>query len=399
MLSVEASAWLEKYVAAGGQPIEGLQLVQKMNLAGKGNEVHNELKLVQNGRPRLTSPENPVHMPGLFTTDEAPVPQEQYPTPDTQSVAQLAPTPVAPLQPKKRGRPSVNWSERPKTQQELDLFELSLEIEEKNAQETGQLGFIATAMIYASLPHSEINSAVFKRKSGNILLTILNDPDIGLPFGKIPRIITAFLCTEAKRTSSPEIELGRSQAEFAKNLGLNSGGGKRGDLTRLKDQAIRLFTSHITLTGTPDVQFHWRNVNLTDNGMLLWNPHAPHAKSAWESKLTLSQVFFDECINHSVPIDLRVIHKLTSPLAIDIYVWLTYRLNSIAHPTPISWDQIKWQFGANYANDAQGLRNFILAFKTQLRRVMSVYPEARVTTDSKKLTLLPSKSHIASIGR
>ncbi|ANN80894.1 hypothetical protein BAU07_26045 (plasmid) [Bordetella flabilis] len=244
-----------------------------------------------------------------------------------------------------------------------------------------------------------MNSAVFKRKNGNIALTIMNDPDIGLPFGKIPRIITTFLCTEAKRTEKPEIELGRSQAEFARKLGLNSGGGERGDLTRLKDQAVRLFTSRITLTGTPDSQFHWKNVDLTRDGMLLWSPHQPHEKSAWESRLTLSEIFFQECMEHSVPIDLRVVHKLTSPLAIDIYVWLTYRLNSIAYPTPISWDQIKWQFGANYANDAQGLRNFISAFKTQLRRVMAVYPEAKVTTDSKKLTLIPSKSHISSISR
>ncbi len=389
MLNADDSAWMQRYVAAGGDHTQGVQLLQKMKLSGKEHDFPPGLgPTAENGRPRLAPPSNPVYTPGLFTSTEAPVPPAPEP-------AQQAATdqPEEP-QSKKRGRPPVNWKERPKTQQELDLFELSLEIEEKNAAEHGQLGFIATAMIYASLPHSQIDSAVFKRKSGNISLTILNDPDIGLPYGKIPRVITAFLCTEAKRTGTPEISLGDSQTEFAKKLGLKSGGGVRGDLTRLKDQAFRLFTSHITLVGAPDAQLHWRNVNLTDNGMLLWNPHKPSEKSAWESKLTLSQVFFDECIDHSVPIDLRVIHKLTSPLAIDIYAWLTYRLNSIAYPTPISWEQIKWQFGANYADDAQGLRNFIVAFRTQLRRVMSVYPEAKVSVDSRKLTLIPSASHI-----
>ncbi|WP_323025662.1 replication protein RepA [Castellaniella sp.] len=390
---------MERYVSAGGDPVQGVQLLQKMKLSGKEHQAPAGLEQVrENGHLRLTSPETRVFTPGLFTSDEAPAPQALPPeknqgAPSHQAVAQpIAPAEAAPK--KSRGRPPVNWKERPKTQQELDLFELSLEIEEKNAAEHGKLGFIATAMIYASLPHSQIDSAVFKRKSGNISLTILNDPDIGLPYGKIPRIITAFLCTEAKRTGTREIELGSSQSEFAKKLGLKSGGGVRGDLTRLKDQAFRLFTSHITLVGTPDAQLHWRNVNLTDDGMLLWNPHNSREVSAWESKLTLSQVFFDECIDHSVPIDLRVIHKLTSPLAIDIYAWLTYRLNSISYPTPISWEQIKWQFGANYADDAQGLRNFILAFRTQLRRVMSVYPEAKVSVDSRKLTLLPSTSHI-----
>ncbi|MPT40144.1 MAG: MFS transporter, partial [Achromobacter sp.] len=169
-------------------------------------------------------------------------------------------------------------------------------------------------------------------------------------------------------------------------LGLGTGGGPRGDLTRLTEQAKRLFTSHITLIGAPDSQFHWRNVNLTDSGMLLWNPHDPDAKSPWESQLTLSQKFFDECIAHSVPIDLRVLHKLRSPLAIDIYIWMTYRYNSISAPTPISWKQLKWQFGANYADDEQGLKNFITSFKTCLRMVSSVYREAKFRTTKDTLT-------------
>ncbi len=249
-------------------------------------------------------------------------------------------------------------------------------------------------MIYASLPHSEIEGAVFKRRNGDISLTILNDPDIGLPYGKMPRLITAFLCTEAKRTKEPVISLGRSKNEFAKKLGLGTGGGPRGDLTRLTEQAKRLFTSHITLIGTPDSQFHWRNINLTDSGMLLWNPHDPDAKSPWESQLTLSQKFFDECIAHSVPIDLRVLHKLRSPLAIDIYIWMTYRYNSISAPTPISWKQLKWQFGANYADHEQGLKNFITSFKSCLRMVSSVYREAKFRTTQTTLILLPSPPHV-----
>ena len=249
-------------------------------------------------------------------------------------------------------------------------------------------------MIYASLPHSAIEGAVFKRRNGDLSLTILNDPDIGLPYGKMPRLITAFLCTEAKRTKEPVISLGRSKNEFAKKLGLSTSGGSRGDLTRLTEQAKRLFTSHITLIGAPDSQFHWRNVTMTDSGMLLWNPHDPDAKSPWESELTLSQKFFDECIAHSVPIDLRVLHKLRSPLAIDIYIWLTYRYNSISAPTPISWKQLKWQFGANYADHEQGLKNFITNFKSCLRMVSSVYREAKFRTTQTTLILLPSPPHV-----
>ena len=391
----DEATWVAKYVAMGGNEREGRGMYQRMKQAQENSpfsvalppratdQLDTHLRNAQ--EPHAPSPKAASVEADLF--DDLPTP----PQPPQQSAL---PAPQDAPQKKKRGRPAVNWSDRPKRQGELDLFQLSLEIEEKPAKDHNQLGVIATAMIYASLPHSEIEGAVFKRRNGDLSLTILNDPDIGLPYGKMPRLITAFLCTEAKRTKEPVISLGRSKNEFAKKLGLGTGGGPRGDLTRLTEQAKRLFTSHITLIGAPDSQFHWRNVNLTDSGMLLWNPHDPDAKSPWESQLTLSQKFFDECIAHSVPIDLRVLHKLRSPLAIDIYIWMTYRYNSISAPTPISWKQLKWQFGANYADDEQGLKNFITSFKTCLRMVSSVYREAKFRTTKDTLTLLPSPPHV-----
>lgn len=391
----DEATWVAKYVAMGGNEREGRGMYQRMKQAQENSpfsvalppratdQLDTHLRNAQ--EPHAPSPKTASVEADLF--DDLPAP----PQPPQQAAL---PAPQDAPQKKKRGRPAVNWSDRPKRQGELDLFQLSLEIEEKPAKDHNQLGVIATAMIYASLPHSEIEGAVFKRRNGDLSLTILNDPDIGLPYGKMPRLITAFLCTEAKRTKEPVISLGRSKNEFAKKLGLGTGGGPRGDLTRLTEQAKRLFTSHITLIGAPDSQFHWRNVNLTDSGMLLWNPHDPDAKSPWESQLTLSQKFFDECIAHSVPIDLRVLHKLRSPLAIDIYIWMTYRYNSISAPTPISWKQLKWQFGANYADDEQGLKNFITSFKTCLRMVSSVYREAKFRTTKDTLTLLPSPPHV-----
>lgn len=409
----DEATWVAKYVAMGGNEREGRGMYQRMKQAQEnspyavalppkasdklkdahlssdtGNQPLFKKQVIFNGHdPDEASPSAASVEADLF--HDLPIPPQQ-----PQSQQATLPAQQDTPQKKKRGRPAVNWSDRPKRQGELDLFQLSLEIEEKPAKDHNQLGVIATAMIYASLPHSEIEGAVFKRRNGDLSLTILNDPDIGLPYGKMPRLITAFLCTEAKRTKEPVISLGRSKNEFAKKLGLGTGGGPRGDLTRLTEQAKRLFTSHITLIGAPDSQFHWRNVNLTDSGLLLWNPHDPDAKSPWESQLTLSQKFFDECIAHSVPIDLRVLHKLRSPLAIDIYIWMTYRYNSISAPTPISWKQLKWQFGANYADDEQGLKNFITSFKTCLRMVSSVYREAKFRTTKDTLTLLPSPPHV-----
>lgn len=48
----------------------------------------------------------------------------------------------------------------------------------------------------------------------------------------------------------------------------------------------------------------------------------------WTSKVRLSDSFFRECIAKPVPIDLRAYKALRgSPLAMDVYTWLTYRLS------------------------------------------------------------------------
>lgn len=42
--------------------------------------------------------------------------------------------------------------------------------------------------------------------------------------------------------------------------------------------------------------------------------------------------------------DMRIVSELQSPFAIDIYCWLSYRLNSVTTPIRISWTQLQGQF-------------------------------------------------------
>ena len=59
-----------------------------------------------------------------------------------------------------------------------------------------------------------------------------------LPFGNIPRLLLAWVTTEAVRTQSRELILGSSLSEFMGKLGMDSVGGAR---TRLRNQMRRLF--------------------------------------------------------------------------------------------------------------------------------------------------------------
>ena len=60
-----------------------------------------------------------------------------------------------------------------------------------------------------------------------------------LPFGNLPRLILAWLCTEAVRTQSRVIVLGTSMAKFLKTLGVYTTSGET--QTRLRNQMKRLF--------------------------------------------------------------------------------------------------------------------------------------------------------------
>ena len=120
----------------------------------------------------------------------------------------------------------------------------------------------------------------------------------------------------------------------------------------------------------------------------------------WSSRVTLSQKFFEEMTSSPVPIDLRALKALKrSPLRLDIYSWLTWRLYSVRKPTQIPWEYLKAQFGSGYADDAQGLRDFRKAFIEALNAVKLFYREANVTPMEGALSLRPSSTHVLSESR
>ena len=105
-----------------------------------------------------------------------------------------------------------------------------------------------------------------------------------LPFGNLPRLLIAWLCTEAVRTQNPEIVLGPSLSEFMGKLGMDSIGGAR---TRLRNQMRRLFNAHVQLVYKD--QHGEANVSssVADRSEFWWNERKPDERVLWESKIEL----------------------------------------------------------------------------------------------------------------
>ena len=103
--------------------------------------------------------------------------------------------------------------------------------------------------------------------------------------------------------------------------------------------------------------------------------------SLWDSTLELTQDFYDEILKSPVPLNLTALNSLTrSPLAMDIYTWLVYRvfvLKRSGKPfVMIPWAALKEQFGSDYADTGNGLTCFKYNFKLRLKDVLAYYPEA-----------------------
>ena len=271
------------------------------------------------------------------------------------------------------------------------LISQALAIEAESAQEAGALGFMARAMALATLPHRKVEGPEYSRTNGAYTLTILAPSAVGLPYGSIPRLLIAWLSTEAIKTQSRELELGDSMSGFMRELGLVPTGGRWGSITRLKDQTNRLFRSSISACYEDKKKQAEMGYRVADSSILWWDPKQPDQKTLWKSSVTISEPFYREIVDYPIPVDLRVLKALKqSPLALDIYIWLTYRMSYLSKPTTIPWEALSMQFGSNYA----AIRDFRLHFNKELKRVLALYPEADAMPTDHGLALKPSLPHV-----
>ncbi|MCU1248255.1 MAG: plasmid encoded RepA protein [Edaphobacter sp.] len=170
----------------------------------------------------------------------------------------------------------------------------------------------------------------------------------------------------------------------------------------VREQAWRLFTCTVSITADlNEADEHRKRLSkmlIAEDIELWWTSKATSQNSLWESRLELSQKFFDYLIDKPVPIDWEAVRQLRrSPLALDLYFWLTHRMSYLCHQTTIAWvgpGSLAEQLGSNYGDDRFGRRDFRLHIMKQLKNVLSVYSTAKLEASDIGLTLLPSPTHV-----
>ena len=280
----------------------------------------------------------------------------------------------------------------------LSLSRLAAEglaMEAQAAQEAGELGYMARLLVQATMPHSDPKTLRVERSNGLVTLRMTATGD-GLPYGGIPRLLLAWVTTEAVRTRERTVTLGPTLSGFMAQLDLVPTGGRWGTIPRLRGQMRRLFTSVVSATydNRPEGRWDYTAIPVADQVHDFWDPQRPDQAALWESTVTLGERFFLEILERPVPVDMRALRALKrSPLALDLYTWLTYRMSYLRAPTAIPWEALHAQFGADYGL----IRHFRAEVRRALGAVAMVYPEARVDASSAAaIRLVPSPPHITA---
>ena len=260
-----------------------------------------------------------------------------------------------------------------------------------------ELGFMARLLALCSLPRSNPgNRLQYVRRNGPYALVMSAGGLNKLPYGTLPRLLLAWVSTEAVRTQSRELILGDSLAEFMRRLDIyNDGGAMR---SRLQEQMRRLFNAHVHLIYEDAHGEASVNSLVADRTEFWWNPKRPDDRTLWESSIRLGEEFFNEVIAHPVPIDVNTLRALTrSPLGLDLYLWLTYRTFGLTRPLRLSWPRLYRQFGSNPARSNN--KNTVNAFRTdclrELKKITGAWPDLHYQTVKGSLVVLPSAPRIA----
>jgi hypothetical protein len=262
------------------------------------------------------------------------------------------------------------------------------------ADEDNGIGFVYSGWAQAALPHRRLkDDQTWQINSDHVKLLIepgrrateVGDPIwVGVPYGSRARLIMLYLQTEALRTSSREIELGKSLRNWLSRLGIPIGGKSLKDVREQAERISRCrLTFHVQAAGRAGLV----NQNIMDTAMFV-DGADPAQGSLFLETAKLSETFYEQLRKHPVPLEEAAIRAINNnSMALDLYCWLAYRLHVLTGPRQVTWKALMGQFGGGYKEQF----HFKPRFLENLSLAMAVYRDAKVDIDEKGLTLRPSR--------
>ncbi len=260
-------------------------------------------------------------------------------------------------------------------------------------EEETRLGIVHAGFAMTALPHKRITDAVWRRKGAHTTLLVESGRTeegelVGVPYGSMARLILLYLQTQAIRTGSPEVELGPSMKAWTESMGLARGGATYNGVA---EQAKRIARCKLTFFAEGPSGQAWQNGAFVQGGFATPRVESADQPSLWRERVCLDDGFWKSLQLHPVPVRQEAIQAIQArSMAIDVYVWLAYRLHVLPRATPITWLALHAQFGGAF----KAVKHFKPEMLAALQLALAVYPEARVDVTDTGVTLHPSRPAI-----
>ena len=279
---------------------------------------------------------------------------------------------------------------RAATKHERHVVEAAYQVLSEDAE---KMGFTYSGFALTSLPHKPQQAATWRREGHNLTLVLQagvdrNEKNVGLPYGSYARFILLFLQSEAIKSKSREIELGRSMRIWLGNMGLSIGGET---YRRVNEQAKRISACTLMFFSDRSGGELMRRGGFVD-GAITMTDAVSDQPGLWQERVLLNDEFYRALRDHPVPVSEAALRAIgPRSMVIDIYIWLAYRLHALQREVEIGWPSLYAQFGAGYTR----LRAFRAHFIEALTLAAAVYPEANLSMSERGIILCPSRPAIA----
>ena len=277
--------------------------------------------------------------------------------------------------------------------------------------ESGRRGYSYSGLCLTSLPHRKLaDDQAWERTVGP--LTLIIEPG-RIKLGDDPARLLGV--PHARRTRTAHFDLspdsgGAHQQPRGEPWALHARvDGPHGPVCRgetaaaLREQARRIATCTMRLSWQTGSEAGKRggptmmtNERIIKSGLFFHDTPKGDARqdSLFEDRVLLDADFFEQLRRHPVPLQDAAIHQLKdSSAALDIYVWLAFRLHHLERRTPIGWKDLYQQFGSGYRH----LWAWKPKFRQALAEAVAAYPEARVDVEDSHILLHPSPPPVAKL--
>src|SRR3954452_12644193 len=220
------------------------------------------------------------------------------------------------------------------------------------AEDAEKIGFTYSGFALTSLPHKPQKETVWRREGHNVVLLVESGRDrsgtpVGLPYGSYARFILLFLQSEAVRTRSREIELGRSMRAWLMNMELSVGGTT---YKLISEQAKRISSCRLTFFADRHGNEIRSQGGFVKSAITMSSViDDDRSERLWQDVVYLDEDFYGALCDHPVPLAESALRAIgPRSMVIDVYVWLAYRLHSLRKDTDVGWHALYAQFGAGF---------------------------------------------------